>query len=401
MNFTTITTEGNLIPADLLQRIAAGEAPGQKPEDFGLDKTRRLTDEIASAWADARAFWEAFQRRLRRLKPDDPATTDTREHWIGPLLESLGYRLTYMREAAEVDGRTYALSHRAGSDESGPPVHIEGLRRSLDQRPPSGKPRMSPHALMQEYLNATEHLWGIVTNGERLRLLRDSSRTTRPSYVEFDLRAMLEGEKFSEFALFYRLVHRSRLPLGMEDATRCLLEQYHQQALEAGGRVREGLRAGVDTALRELGSGLLHHPASRGLRSALADGRLDALGYYRQLLRLVYRLLFLMVAEERGLIAGTPDGTRLYRDFYSVARLRRLAEGSRGGTGRYSDLWLGLLTTFRLLEDDRGATALGITALDGDLFGPEAMPQLAEAGLYNEILLRAVRALSLYRDPRK
>ncbi|HEX2915795.1 MAG TPA: N-6 DNA methylase, partial [Chloroflexia bacterium] len=354
--------------------------------------------------ADAKAFWETLQRRLRRLKEEDPATSDTREYWIGPLLESLGYKLTFISKAAEVNGQTYAISHRAAEDESGPPVHIEGLRRSLDQRPPSGRPRLSPHALMQEYLNATEHLWGIVTNGEKLRLLRDSSRTTRPTYVEFDLRAMLEGEKFSEFALFYRLLHRTRLPVGMDDAPKCLLEQYHQQALEAGGRVREGLRVGVETALRELGNGLLLHPANKALRQTFATGKsangnqFDTLGFYRQLLRLVYRLLFLMVAEERGLISGSEQGQKLYRDFYSVSRLRRLAEQPGAGRGQHSDLWLGLLTTFHLLEDDHGAKALGITALDGDLFGPQAIPELENTQLYNQAFLRAIRALSLYRD---
>jgi hypothetical protein len=91
--------------------------------------------------------------------------------------------------------------------------------------------RLSPHALVQEYLNATDHLWGIVTNGVRLRLLRESARFTRPTYVEFDLQAMLEGERFSDFALLYRLLHRSRLPQRAADAPECWLERYHQQAL--------------------------------------------------------------------------------------------------------------------------------------------------------------------------
>jgi hypothetical protein len=399
MSFTTIVSEGNLIPADLLAEIATGTAEGQQPTDFGFEKSRRLSDEIAAAWADAKAYWEALQRSLRRLRDDDPATTVTRERWIVPLFETLGYKLTYQPTAAVAGGRTYAISHRAG-DVEGSPIHIEGLRRSLDQRGPSGRARLSPHALMQEYLNATEQLWGIVTNGERLRLLRDSSRTVRPVYVEFDLRAMLEGEIFSEFALLYRLLHRTRLPQTADDAPRCLLERYHQQAIEAGGRVRDGLRDGVDLALRALGAGLLQHPGNVRLREKVASNELSALDYYRQLLRLVYRLLFLMVAEERSLIGGSEAALRVYRDHYSVSRLRRLAEGFASGTvARHGDLWLGLLATFRLLEDDEAAQALGVAALDGDLFGPQAMPDLAGARLDNLTLLRAVRALSLYRDP--
>jgi hypothetical protein len=403
MTFTTIISEGNLIPADLLERVAAGEAEGQSPADFGFEKARRLGDEIAAAWGDVRAYWESFQRRIEtqarqgRLRPDDPATSLTREFWVVPLLETLGYNLTYTPSAAVVGGRTYALSHRAGADEHGPPVHIEGLRRPLDQKVKGGT-RLSPHALLQEYLNNTEQLWGIVTNGERLRLLRDSSRTTRPSYVEFDLRAMLEGEQFAEWALLYRLLHRTRLPQGVEDGPRCLLERYHQQALEAGGRVREGLRDGVEAALKLLGNGLLAHPANDALRAALHNGSLSAAEYYRQLLRLVYRLLFLMVAEERNLLSGDPAGLATYRAHYSVGRLRRLAEQSGAARGRHGDLWLGLLATFRLLQDDEGAQALGLVALDGDLFGPDAVPHLHHTRMLNSALLRAVRALSLYRD---
>jgi hypothetical protein len=403
MHFTTIISEGNLIPADLLAQVAEGRAEGQQPADFGLDKSRRLGDEIAAAWADVRAFYAAFQRSLRRLAPDDPATTVTRERWVLPLLEVLGYTLTYQPAAALVGGRSYAISHRAGSDDNAPPVHIEGLRRELDKRGPAGRPRLSPHGLVQEYLNSTEHLWGIVTNGERLRLLRDSSRTVRPVFVEFDLRSMLEGEKFSEFALFYRLLHRTRLPQTTDDGPRCLLERYHQQAIEAGGRVRDGLRDGVELALRGLGNGLLRHQASSALRAKLAANEITQLGYYRQLLRLVYRLLFLMVAEERQLIgtaAGRDEaGLQLYQQYYSVSRLRRLAEQRGSFNERHSDLWQGLLATFRLLEDDEAAQLLGIAALDGDLFGPQAMPDLAGASIDNGSLLQAIRALSLYRDP--
>jgi len=405
MSFTTIVTEGNLIPADLLEQIALGEAAGQRPEDFNFQKSQRLTDEIAAAWSDARSYWDLFQKRLEtltrqgRLREDDPATSLTREFWVERLLETLGYSLTSMRSAAVVQSRTYFISHRAGPDDSAPPVHIEGIRTKLDQRPPSGRPRLSPHALMQEYLNATEHLWGVVTNGERLRLLRDSSRTTRPTYLEFDLRAMLAGEKFSEFALLYRLLHRTRMPQGMDDAPRCLLERYHQQAIEAGGRVRDGLRDGVEQALLALGNGLLQHPANAGLREKVSATKLPALEFYRQLLKLVYRLLFLMVAEERSLIDGDEAGLKIYREHYSIARLRRQAEQRGFGRARHGDLWLGLLATFRLLQDDDGAGAIGLHALDGDLFGPSALPDLQDTHLSNQALLLAIRALSIYRDP--
>lgn len=413
MAFATIVTEGNLIPTDLLERLAEGDLPGQHPADFGLSGNARITDEIEIAWAAARVFWLSFQAYLRRVSSTATGTSETREHWITPLLASLGYKLTYMPQAELVDGRTFEISHRAGADQTAPPVVIVGKNLLLDKRPATGRPRLSPHALLQEYLNSTEHLWGIVTNGERLRLLRDSSLTTRPTYVEFDLRAMLEGEKYTEFALFYRLLHRSRLPEGMVDVSKCLLEQYHQQVVDAGGRVREGLRLGVEQALVSLGNGFLEHPRNAHLREAFSQGTFNSADYYRELLRLVYRLLFLMVGEERRLIANFSDGSdpeesttnpayqqsAVYNDFYSLSRLRRMAEQPATGRGSHSDLWQGLLTTFRLLEDEKGASVLGISPLDGDLFGSKALENLQETHLYNSVLLKAIKALSLYTDP--
>ena len=479
MPYTTITTEGGLIPADILDAIAREEIIGQRPEDFGLERSRNLSDRISAAWQAARGQWALFQSYLADLGPRETATTETREHWVIPLLRALGYRPSRNRAAYVVEGRTYAISHRIDESDDAPPLHIESICNSLDARPPSGRPRLSPHALVQEYLNATEQLWGIVTNGERLRLLRDSARFTRPAYVEFDLRAMFEGEKFSEFAILYRLLHRSRLPdsspqrhRGTEERTEdarlgaaivrpedCLLERYHQLALESGGRVREGLRDGVEGALKLLGNGLLAHPANTELRAKLVAGRLSPLDYYRQLLRLVYRLLFLMVAEERGLIApegthhrGTeaqrPEGThhrgteaqrpeeedietlrlrasvvneeedietlrlrasvvnadkalKIYYDHYSIGRLRRLAETSGAGRGPFDDLWLGLLTTFRLFEgsDEEAPRRLGLAPLGGDLFGEAACADLTiNTRLRNADLLAAIRKLSLYRD---
>jgi len=395
MSFTCVKIEGGLLSPDILEQIAAGEETiGQRPQDFGLDRNVRLSDEIARAWSDVRAFWEAFQRILQRLPEDDPATSDTRERWMVPLLRVLGYELTYMPRAAVVDGRTYAISHRAGKDEEAPPVHIVGCRAELDRVSPTGRPRLSPHSLVQEYLNRTEHLWGIVTNGYRLRLLRDSERTTRPSYIEFDLQQMLEGEQFADFALLYRLAHRTRLPRGIEDAPECLLEQYHEQAIEQGSRIRDRLRDSVEQALEILGNGFLRHPRNEGLRERFRSGELTAEDYYRQLLYLIYRLLFLMVAEERKLLTDN----KVYREHYSITRLRQLAEARLYAPQRHGDLWLGLQKTFKLFQQEKFGAHLEIPPLNGELFSPLRTKALEDTRLANTDLLEAIHRISLYRD---
>ncbi len=399
MAYVTLTVEGGLFPTDLLERIALGQVAGQHVADFGPDVSGRLSDEIQAAFSDASAYWDAFRRR--RAHSHESATTLTRESWVIPLLERLGFSLTFQRAAAQVGDETYFISHRAGDGPDAPPVHVVAVDQPLDRRAEGG--RRSPYALVQEYLNRSDALWGLVTNGERLRLLRNSARLARPTYLEFDLRAMAEGNLYSEFVLFYRLLHRTRLPRGAADAHECLLERYHQQGIDEGGRVREHLRDGVEAALVELGTGLLAHPDSGALRDALRSGNLKEADFYRELLRLVYRLLFLMVAEERRLIFPPADHDQslldrqaIYARYYSITHLRDRCD-RYFAEDRHSDLWQGLLRTFRLLRDE-SAALLGLSPLDGELFGSEACRHLEQAGCENSPLLRAIHHLSTFSD---
>src|SRR5438128_2386414 len=188
--FPAVRIEGGLLGPDVLDQLLAAELPGQKPADFRLEGRRNLTDEVAAIFADARALWQVFQHRLQRLSAEDLATSVTRDAWEIPFLGLLGYEPRYNPRAFEVDDLTFAISHRAGESEDTPPVHIVGARQELGRVAVSGRPRLAPHSLVQEYLNRTEHLWGIVTNGPTLRLLRNSTFIRRQAYVEFDLTAI-------------------------------------------------------------------------------------------------------------------------------------------------------------------------------------------------------------------
>ena len=395
-----VDIQGNLIAADLTTDLAAGEIKGQSPEDFGLAKSDKLADEVAAAWGDAKAYWGAFQRAVSRLPEGDLATTVTREQWVIPLLRSLGYDPVYVARAEVVEGQTYAISHRAESGDDKPPIHIVGCHVRLEERPPTGRPRLSAHALVQEYLNQTEHLWSVVTNGLRWRLLRDSTLMTRLTYVEFDLEQILNGENFAEFGLFYRLFHRSRLPDGMENADECLLEFYHQESLQQGGRVRDRLRDGVEFALKMLGTGFLQHSQSQELREKIESGILSEKDYYRQLLLLIYRLLFLMVAESRNLLLSEddPEKARIYREYYSIERLRALVERPSWRREGFQDLWQGLRVTFQLFDENWRGQVLGLSPLNGDLFGSHTLSDLEDCSIDNHDLSLALRQLSLYEQ---
>jgi hypothetical protein len=143
------------------------------------------------------------------------------------------------------------------------------------------------------------------------------------------------------------------------------------------------------------------------LREKLASKQLPALDYYRELLRLIYRFLFLMVAEERRLLFVREAQQRprqdIYDHWYSIERLRKRAE-SRFQDDGHSDLWEGLKESFRVFEDAKYASQLGLTPLDGELFGRFACADLidkqVEPGprLRNEKILAAIWWLSTFED---
>ncbi|MBK9751367.1 MAG: N-6 DNA methylase [Chloroflexi bacterium] len=130
--------------------------------------------------------------------------------------------------------------------------------------------------------------------------------------------------------------------------------------------------------------------------------------YYRQLLRVVYRLLFLFVAEDRDLLLQpnpTNDPTltaarERYGKYYSTQRLRQMAETFKGT--RHPDLYEGLRLVMRLLSGDPPAdgTRLALVPLGSFLFSDRAMPDVIDCQISNQHLLDAIRALSLTYDAR-
>jgi hypothetical protein len=179
----------------------------------------------------------------------------------------------------------------------------------------------------------------------------------------------------------------------------CWLEQWSRTAQEQGTRALDQLRNGVEEAITALGRGFLTHPANQTLRDKLWSGTLGAQDYYRQLLRLVYRLLFLFVAEDRGLLLdpqADPAVRERYTRFYSTAKLRRLAE-RRLGT-RHADLFHGLRLVMQKLGNDSGCPDLALPALGSFLFSEQAILDLEHCEIANHDLLDAIRALAFSTD---
>ena len=151
----------------------------------------------------------------------------------------------------------------------------------------------------------------------------------------------------------------------------------------------------VQKAIDTLGSGLLAHPTNCALRQKLRSGALSVQDYYAQVLRFIFRLLLLFVAEDRGILFA-PQAAKAARDGYtarySTARLRRLAE-KRAAPRRsnlYRDLWL----LMEKLACDTGCPEPGLSSLNGLLFSNADLLDLVECELTNRDLLKCVRLLA-------
>jgi methylase of polypeptide subunit release factors len=409
MNFPSIDIQGSILSTDLLAKIRSEQATFQQGKDFNPDLTNaKLKDEISLAWQEAKGQWTIYKSKLTRLKEGETGTTETRNFWISPILTNLGYNLTFDRKGEELNGKSFPIGYRDSSLDNFP-VYVGGYHESLDKRPENKQLRVSPHAMVQEYLNYSEHLYGMVTNGRQLRLLRDASRITRLSYVEFNLEKMMEEDLYSDFVILYRVLHASRMPKKVDAGADSIMEKYHQEGLEAGSTIRNKLGEAVKGAIKNLANGFINHPNNAALRDAVAAGNINTDEYYRHQLRIIYRLLFLFVIEERNLVyadSKTPETKRfnhIYFNYYSLLRLRKLAKKLLPPeANRHYDLWQSLVSTFSLFEKKDIGEKLGIMSLQGDLFGYHAISNnqydLHQCYLSNAVLLNIIKSLSYFEN---
>jgi len=391
--FQSVRSEGGLLPADLLRRIAEGdhEVPGLTPDSYHLAAGERLGEAASRSWNRLLGAWATFDAERTSLPPTDTGGQLTRERWLQVLFDELSYGRLVKRPAVDIDGKSYPIF----TEWEHTPIHLVGCNVAIDRRTPgvAGAAGQSPHSLVQELLNRSpERLWGIVSNGLRLRLVRDNVALTRQAYVEFDLEAMMMGEAYSDFVLLWLVCHQSRVEGQRPDT--CWLEQWTGVASSQGARALDALRTGVEDAIATLGRGFLAHPQNHHLQEALRSGGLDAQDYYRQLLRLVYRLLFLFVAEDRDVLldpSASPQARERYLAHYSTRRLRRLANRRRGG--QQHDLYESLGVVMNRLAS-AGCEPLALPALGSYLWSRDAIGSLAGARLANADLLAALRSLA-------
>lgn len=416
--YRAIRIEGGLIPADELARLTTLAEPAsteQTEAQYRISKGLKLRDEIGRDFKIALSLWNDFKALRRRTDVNSHDVT-VRELLLPLMREVLHFSDIGRCAAIERNGHSYAIGHAAESGRV--PLVFAAHDQPLDTaaerfgetNPDTGKVRRrSPYMLAQEALNASDaSLWAIVTNGLTLRILRDNPSLTRPAYIEVDLEAIFTEELHPDFTAFWLLSHASRFASAAAEPTNCVWERWRATGQAAGVTVRTNLRFQVADALRALGTGFLSHPANGELRAALQrlegeDGALGRQAFFEELLRLVYRLIFLSTIEDRTdktsgqRLIFTPDTPpevqQRYISGYSMTWLRERAV-RRSQHDRHADLWQALTITFGSLE--RGEVHLGLPALGG-LFDADQCVWLDGAQLENRWFLTAVFQLGWFR----
>ena len=374
--------EGNLLSPAMIAAIDRREAKEQDESAYGLRKGLTLRDEISLAFRVGQAHWSSFS------KLQAPSQVATIAFVRDFLCETLGFA-----DIASGDG---LLSLQAGDGRI--PIIVVPPSDALDRKSAALSQDRSRSAalLLQDQLNGTETaLWGLACNGPQIRLMRDNASLTRPAFIDVQLAQIFDTEDIASFAIVWLLLHRSRFGKADTAPTDCPLERWRDTGAKAGEVARDRLAAQVEQALKDLGSGFLQ--ANPTLRQQLLAHDIPLTGWFNELLRLVYRLIFLMVAEDRALLHSPdadPETRRLYEDGYSLTMLRAQS-ARRAAWDRHHDRYEGLKIVFAALT--HGEPRLGLPALGG-LFTPGQMATLESARLPNRALLSGIFRLGWLSD---
>ncbi len=374
----SLTFEGNLILPEVISEIANLSDDKNTREKYGIRKGLSLRDELSASFRVGQANYNEYANQ-----------------------ESIS-NIAINKGVAELLSETFAFKDLKPANESitflagerAPVLVVPASEENLDARSKfvSQDGKFSPAFALQNYLNEREEsLWGLVTNGNIIRLIRDNDSLTQPAYIEANLSQIFENDDIASFAVLWPLIHRNMFGFKEGPIFECPLEQLREKGITDGVAIREKLAGQVQNALKLLGTGFI--VANPPLLEKLRSGEISMEDWLNELLRLVYRLIFLMVAEDRQLLHPeniSQNARDLYLKGYSITLLRNLCI-RRTAWDNHHDKYELLKIVFMSLS--AGEKNLGLTALGG-LFTEDLIPNLNKAKLRNRMLMEVIYKLS-------
>lgn len=366
-----INVSGGIFTTHFVNQMCEETAPSSiqylKASDYQLswNPDSKFTESvfkayIAEQWDELLLRWNTYGIDLDKMD-----LTTARRVWIRPILEALGFELVYTPKWTELSaGITFPLSHKGWFPGPGYPippiVHIIQPSTDIDEKT-DVKGIRSAHAAVQMYLNNHDERWSIVTNGKKIRILRDFFHTSIQGYIEFDLSAIFYFRKYSDFVALFRFCHASRFVVDKDG--NCPLDLFFEQSKTVGETIGKDLQQNVRRAIEELGNGFITE--NKDLFQELLQDPNKCKILYSDLLKIIYRIIFMLYAEQRGLLV-TDKCDSLFLSEYSITSLRKRVADISVVDDNYTDLWEGLTVTFSMLKD--GVEELGVPAFNGMLF---------------------------------
>jgi len=302
---------------------------------------------------------------LNRLGPASSARR-VLELVVTPLLSALNFaifgEIQIVHDIALVAARSATATLRC---ENGPPIVV--IATAWGER----LDRFWRAAVVEAQAQGAE--WALLTNGTSLRIV-DGKRLYSRRFAEFELGAVIDEPLTA--AACRRLASADALTAHADQACSLRSMVAKSEAYSAG--VCRSLRNGVLAASNQV---LAAAVGRRPVRVIALDN------VFEQSLTIVYRILFLLFAEARGLV---PVWHRIYRDSYTIESLRQAAERA----GPVVGLWDALRAIGRLAHRGCRAGDLNVTPFNGRLFSPARTPLAERRGLDDLALRTAVIALS-------
>lgn len=255
------------------------------------------------------------------------------------------------------------------------------------------RPYRNASSQVRHYLDRTpENIrWGFLTNGRKWRIYSNRVYETQ-IYYEVDLVDLIANGSLSDFKYFYCFFHRDALTGSIGES---FLDKVYRESEIYAEQLGEDLQDNVFTALRVLGEGFVE---CNDLDISSDEEQLYNLK--EQSLAYLYRLMFVLYAEGKGLIHPESDmAQRHYENDFSLEDIREEIV-DQAGEGEYFDdfnplsrsYWDRLNRLFELI--DTGNDELGIPAYNGGLFDPEEHQFLEENYVSNDYLAQTIYYLS-------
>lgn len=356
----SLTIEGHLIAPAMLQKISKLETTEQRPENYRLRKGISIKDEISTAFRVGQVHYEDYRKKSHAN------SKETLSYLEGLLEEVFGFD--------DLEREDWQNKLVAGKR-----VSIDLVSR--DENLDSFAARL--------VFKTEESIWRLVSNGQVVRLLRLNESLTRPAYIDFDLGHMFGNEDIASFSVFWLLIHRTRFGNSTESPAMSFLEYWREEGISEGEIARDQLAGQITVALSTLGTGFIE--ANSDLFEELRSGKVQLIDWFNELLRLIYRLTFIMVAEDRNLLHPfncQNSSRKLYEAGYSLKNLRTKSV-KLDNWNRHYDYFEGVKIILEALSNGNGEKSLAIPAFGG-LFDQNNLPTLRTAKLYNSSIMKAI-----------